>query len=310
MRHTANETEYPGVNMLNKKDKSKSLSLLIISMLIFGTIGIFRRYIPLPSSILAMARGFIGALFLLAIIIFGKKHFSWEAVKKNLLLLIISGALIGFNWILLFEAYNYTSVATATLCYYAAPIFVIIVSPIFFGERLTAKKLACIGIAIWGMVLVSGILNANFSGIRELYGVFFGIGAALLYASVVILNKKIKNVPSYDKTIIQLASAAIVILPYTLLTEDFSSLTFEPISIMMILLVGILHTGAAYAMYFGSMEKLEAQTVALFSYIDPIVAIILSGIILHENIGFTGYLGAILVLGATMISERPEKKNS
>ena len=292
-----------------KKEQMTARLSLILSMTIFGTIGIFRKFIPLPSGFLAMTRGFIGAAFLIILMLLGKKRFDFAAVGKKIWLLIISGAFIGFNWILLFEAYNYTSVATATLCYYAAPIFVIIASPFLLGERLTAKKIICVVISAIGMVAVSGVFDASFGGLRDLIGVFLGLGAALLYASVIILNKKIGKIPPYEKTAVQLSSAAIVILPYVLFAEEISAECFSTTSVIMTIVVGILHTGIAYALYFGSMSSLGAQTVALFSYIDPVVAIILSAVVLKENIGIIGYIGAALVLGATLYSELPEKKS-
>lgn len=292
--------------IMNGVNKSK-LSL-ILSMFIFGTIGIFRRYIPLPSSILALARGAIGVVFLLIFMVAKKEKLNLREIKDKILLLCISGVLIGFNWILLFEAYNYTTVATATLCYYMAPVFVIIASPFLFKEKLTLKKILCVIVALTGMVLVSGVIETGFSGIGELKGVLLGLGAAVLYASVVLMNKKTAGVPAYTKTVIQLGSAAIVLLPYTLLTENFAELTFEPLTIIMLLVVGVVHTGWSYALYFGSMDNLKAQTVAIFSYIDPVVAIILSAIILKEKMSILGVIGAVLVLGSTLVSELPSKK--
>lgn len=291
---------------MNGANKSK-LSL-ILSMFIFGTIGIFRRYIPLPSSILAMARGAVGVVFLLIFMALKKEKLNFRAIKDKIFLLCISGVLIGFNWILLFEAYNYTTVATATLCYYMAPVFVIIASPFLFREKLTFKKILCVIVALAGMVLVSGVIETGFSGIGELKGVLLGIGAAALYASVVLMNKKTAGVPIYTKTVIQLGSAAIILLPYTLLTEDFAEITLEPLTIIMLLIVGVVHTGWSYALYFGSMDNLKAQTVAIFSYIDPVVAIILSALILKEEMSIFGVIGAVLVLGSTLISELPSKK--
>ena len=287
--------------------KNKSKLLLMLTMFIFGTIGIFRKYIPLPSSMIALTRGFIGTLFLLFVIFIRKEKMCWKSIKSNLLLLVLSGAFIGFNWIFLFEAYQYTSVATATLCYYMAPIFVILVSPLFFKERLTLKKSICVAVAIIGMVFVSGVLQTGFGGIKELKGVAFGLMAALLYATVIVMNKHIKGVSAFDKTIVQLGTSAIVLLPYTLMTEKITEIKFTPTVVIMLCVVGIVHTGIAYALYFGVMDKLKAQTVALFSYIDPVVAILLSAAILHENIGVWGYVGAVLVLGATLVSELPEK---
>ncbi len=287
---------------------NKSKISLILSMFIFGTIGIFRRYIPLPSSILAMARGFIGVIFLLIFMAIKKEKFNLKEIKNKLFILCVSGVAIGFNWILLFEAYNYTTVATATLCYYMAPVFVIMASPFLFKEKLTLKKLICVIVALVGMVLVSGVIETGFSGISELKGVLLGLGAAVLYASVVLMNKKTAGISAYSKTAIQLGSAAIVLLPYTILTEDFSTLTFEPLTIIMLIIVGVVHTGVTYALYFGSMDNLKAQTVAIFSYIDPVVAIILSALILNEKMSIFGVIGAVLVLGSTMISELPSKK--
>ena len=100
--------------------KRSAQGKLVLSMLIFGTIGLFRRYIPLPSGLLAMARGLIGTLFLVLAMALRRQRPSGAAIRKNLPLLILSGAMIGFNWILLFEAYNHTTVALATLCYYMA----------------------------------------------------------------------------------------------------------------------------------------------------------------------------------------------
>lgn len=287
---------------------TKSKLSLIFSMFIFGTIGIFRRFIPLPSSILAMARGAIGVAFLLIFMALKKEKLNFREIKDKILLLCISGVLIGFNWILLFEAYNYTTVATATLCYYMAPVFVIIASPILFKEKLTFKKILCVIVALIGMVLVSGVAKTGFSGLSEFKGVLLGLGAAALYATVVLMNKKTAGVPIYTKTVIQLGSAAIVLLPYTLLTENFAEITFEPLTVIMLIIVGVIHTGWSYALYFGSMDNLKAQTVAIFSYIDPVVAIILSALILNEEMSIFGVIGAVLVLGSTLISEVTIKK--
>lgn len=281
--------------------ENKSRLSLIFSMVIFGTIGIFRRYLPLPSGTIAMARGIIGTLALLLIVFLSKKGLHFSAIRKNLPLLCLSGAAIGVNWILLFEAYNHTTVATATLCYYMAPILVILASPLLLRERVTLRQWICVCVALCGMVLVSGVASGGIG--TDLLGILMGLGAAVLYASVVLMNKFIKEIPAYDKTIVQLGCAAMVLLPYVLLAEEvaLSSLTLPVILIL--LGVGVLHTGIAYALYFGSIEKLSARTVAIFSYIDPVVAILLSALLLREPMGVWEITGAILILGATVVGE-------
>ena len=287
----------------NKISEKSALFSLIFSMVIFGTIGIFRRHIALSSGVLAMARGFIGAAFLLLIIALKREHLSKAAIKKNLWLLILSGACIGFNWILLFEAYRYTTVATATLCYYLAPIFVIMASPLILKERLSGRKVTCVLVALAGMVLVSGVLQAGFHGLSELKGILFGLGAAAFYASVILMNKKIIDISAYDKTVVQLVCAATVLVPYVLLTGELAVAEWSGIGFVLVLVVGILHTGVTYALYFGSMAHLKAQTVAIFSYIDPIVAILLSAVLLQEKMDGLTILGTVMILGAAVYSE-------
>lgn len=292
--------------MANQQEKQAKLKL-ILSMSIFGTIGLFVKHIELSSSVIALVRGFVGMLFLLLVLCVRKKKMDIEAIKRNLPVLILSGAFIGVNWIMLFEAYRYTTVATATLCYYLAPVFVIIASPFLLNEKLTIHKIACVLGAIVGMFFVSGVASSGGDGIGT-KGVLCGIGAALFYASVIILNKHLKEINAYDMTIIQLFAAAVVLLPYVCITEDMAKIKPDGMTIVLLLVVAIIHTGAAYACYFGSMQGLKAQTVAIYSYIDPVVAILLSAFVLRESMDVYGIIGAVLILGSTLLSELKGKE--
>lgn len=283
------------------------LAGLCSAMFLFGTIGLFVRGIPLPSSVIALVRGFVGAGFLLVLTVLRRRPVDMAAVKKNLVVLVLSGTCIGFNWILLFEAYRYTTVATATLCYYLAPVLVIFASPVILREKLTTRKVLCALTALAGMVPVSGVLENGGAALTEMKGILFGVGAAMLYASVMLLNKFLREISAFDRTILQLAIAGTVLLPYILATGAWVGISATPGQWALLAVVGVLHTGVAYAMYFSSMGALPAQTVALFSYIDPVVAILLSALLLAEPLSPMGWLGAALILGAALVSELPEK---
>ena len=133
----------------------------ITSMLIFGTIGIFRKYIPLSSGMLAFTRGLLGCVFLLVFLRIKNSRKIELPDRRNLILLAITGALIGLNWIFLFESYRYTSVTIATMCYYMQPTIVILLSPLVFKEKLTIKRLCCATAAIIGMFFVSGMMDGD-----------------------------------------------------------------------------------------------------------------------------------------------------
>lgn len=278
---------------------------LIFSVSVFGTIGIFVRWISLPSSVIALVRGAVGAAFLLLLARFRHAPIDRAALRRRWQLLLLSAAMMSFNWITLFEAYRYTTVATATLCYYMAPIFVTLISPVLLKERLTARKLLCVFLALAGMVFVSGVPQSGLPGPSEAKGILLALCSAALYAGVILINKYLAGVPAYDRTLLQLACAAAVMIPYILLTEDLSAMSVTPLGAVLLLIVAVFHTGWCYALYFGSMTVLSAQTVALFSYIDPIVAILLSALLLREPLGWSGILGAALVLGSTLVSELP-----
>ena len=286
-----------------KQPSARSRNYLILSMCIFGTVGIFRRYIDLHSSLIALVRGILGTGFLMCCLLLRRQRLNWEAVRKNFLLLLASGAAIGFNWILLFEAYCYTSVATATLCYYLAPTLVILASPVVLGERLTVRKSLCALAALLGMVFVSGIMETGFSGLSESKGIAFGLSAAVLYSSVILMNKKMNAIPALDQTIFQLGFASAAMVPYVLFTVSPAGLSCSGLSLGMLCILGTVHTGFAYLLYFGSMGRLKADTVALFSYIDPVLAILLSAVLLKEPLTPGGLVGAILILGAACVSQ-------
>lgn len=289
--------------MNTQKNSPKSLAMLISAMFIFGTIGIFRRMIPLPSAWIAFFRGVVGAIFLYLFVKIKGKKFAHHLQGKTLVLLIITGALIGIDWMMLFEAYNYTSVSVATLCYYMEPTFVVILSCIVFRERMTVKKTICTLLALAGMVLISGITESGGLQSGDVKGILLGIGAAIIYAVVVILNKSLPGIDAYEKTMIQLGSASLIMTPYLLLSGVPEKNSWSLSVVALLLIVGVVHTGISYTLYFGSMDHLKTQTVALFSYVDPVVALLLSVCILHEKMSVIGILGAILILGSAVFCE-------
>ena len=285
-----------------------SVCLFIVSMLIFGTVGVLRRSIALPSALLAFARGILGGMFLLAFIAWKKRDRGEAPPPGALPRLVLTGAMIGVNWILLFEAYTHTTVAVATLCYYMAPTVVMLLSPVFFKERLTAKKAVCAAAAFAGMALVSGVFGGGADGASPA-GVLFGLGAALFYAAVVILNKKTPGLDPYRRTAVLLLSAGAVMLPYLLLTKGFSFGGVGLKDVLLLFVLGVVHTGAAYTMYFGSMEGLRVQTIAVLSYIDPVSALLFSALLLKEPLGVWNLLGAVMIIGSALVSElRPPKR--
>lgn len=278
----------------------------IIAMLIFGTIGLFVKNIELSSSEIALTRGFIGGVTLILATIFLKRRISFKAVKENLGLLIFSGIAVGLNWIFLFQGYKYTSISNATLSYYFAPVFVTILAPFVLKEKLTLSKFLCVIMALVGMFCIVGV-----DGIRggsDLLGIAYGLLAAGFYASVILMNKFLKGIDSVEITVIQLLSATITLLPYVFGVEGSKLFSVSISSVPYILILGVIHTGLAYLLYFSSLQELKGQTIAVLSYIDPVFAIIISAVVLDERLGVLQIIGGVLILGSSFLSEVLNRK--
>lgn len=277
---------------------------LILTMMLFGTIALICRFIPLPSSLIAYTRSFIGCVFLLLFAMLFRKKLDFSALKKNIVPLILGGAGLGLGWFMLFEAYRYTSVTVAILCTYLGPMLVIIGSVCFFNEKMNFRKFVCVCMAIAGILLVSGVLQKGMPEGNNMMGIVCGVVSAFFYALTVLVSKKLSGICTYEKTVVQLGVSAIVLLPYLLFAEKLSAMQFTPLSVSLLLLLGIVHTGIAYMMYFHSLEYVSLQTFSLFVYIEPVFAIILSATVLKEPLSFFEILGAGLILGATFVAER------
>lgn len=272
----------------------------IIAMIIFGTIGIFVRNISLSSGEIALFRALIASIIIMIYKFIKEKKISFGELKRDILFLFLSGVAIGFNWILLFEAYKYTTVSIATLSYYFAPVIVMVVCPVLFKERITIKQIMYFIMATIGLIMVINVKSIDKS---NNIGIAFGLGAAVLYAAVIILNKFIKNVTGIDRTLIQFIAAIIVLLPYILGTTGINIGSLKPNSIISLLILGIIHTGFAYCLYFSSLKDLEGQEAAILSYIDPLVAIIISVTILGEEITLLQIIGGLIILSFTLLNE-------
>jgi len=278
----------------------KSKIQFISAMLIFGSIGLFVKNIDIPSALLSLIRAMLGSLFLIGCCIISRKKFLVKTVKENLLLLIISSTAMAFNWILLFESYKYTTVSIATLSYYCAPVFVILLSPVVLKEKFSLRSLLCVFAAIVGMVLIMGSGAGEDIKGSHLIGIFCGLGAAVLYATVIITNKFFKNMSGVEATLLQLIIAAAVLFPYTMASGSYSISDIDIKSVIYIIILGIFHTGFAYYLYFSSVKTMPAQSIAMLSYIDPISAVLFSAVILSENMSIPQIFGGILILGSTL----------
>ena len=283
--------------------------LFAISMAIFGTIGLFVRYIPLPSAEISLYRALLAIVLVGGYLLLTKEKISFKNYKKELMVLLLSGAAMGFNWIFLFAAYKCTTVSVATLSYYFAPVIVTVLSPLLFKEKMTLKKVICFIFSTLGLVLLTDIGNLK-GNMLHIKGIAFGITAAILYATVMLLNKLIKGIGGIHRTFLQFLAAVVVLVPYVFLTDGVNIATLKYEGLISLLIVGVIHTGITYLLYFSSLKEMDGQQAAVLSYIDPLVAVLISVFILKENITLVQIMGGVLILLFTLFNEISFSKDS
>lgn len=275
---------------------------LVLSMAIFGTLAPFVRNIALSSGELALYRAVLAAVMIGIFFLITGQKISLKSLGRDLPLLLFSGAAMGINWILLFEAYKYTTVAISTLSYYFAPVIVTVLCPFLFKEKLSKKQILCFLMSTLGLSLVIGITNLG-SGGNDALGVAFGLGAAVLYATVILLNKFIKGITGIHRTFLQFLAAIAVLTPYVLFTGGIRLNGLDGIGWLFLLIVGLIHTGLSYCLYFSSLKELPGQEAAILSYIDPLVAVIIGVLVLGEGLSWQQLIGGGLILGFTLWNE-------
>lgn len=270
---------------------------------LFGTVGIVVHYIDLPSCVILMFRGIIGTLFLFLLIHLIGKRLSPEGIRANAPILIASGLFLCLDWLTLFEAYKSTTVSNVTLCSSLYPAFIMLLSPIFLKEKLTAARVACVLVALFGLSLISGVFDQEGVGASDAKGIVCAVASALFFTGSVFLNKRLKDLGPYDTSLVQIAVATVGVVVYSLVTVDIGSLAFDAVTVVLLFVLGIFHIAFAFTLYFGSMKKLNAQTVAIYAYVEPVVALVLSVAVLGEDPGVMGWAGATLILGSMLASE-------
>lgn len=291
--------------------KQKAYIKLVFAMIIWGTLGPLVKQIPLASGEIVLARVILG-LATLGIIYFASggcragNTADRYAVRKDIAILFVSGAVMGFNWVFLFEAYKYTTVSMATVSYYCAPVIITVLSPLVLGEKLTAARIAGIAAAMAGMFMITGSLSG---GSQPLKGVLFGLLAALFYACVTILNKQLKGgFTGIQITIVQLFAAGIVVAPYAVINHEGAWVMPQGAGLVCLIIVGVVHTGIVLYFYFSSMQVLPGQSVAMCSYIDPVSSLLIAAIALGERMSVIQIIGAFLIIGGAAFGELYQKK--
>lgn len=276
------------------------------ALLLFGFNGIVASFIDLSSYEIVLLRTFIGSVLLIALFFLTRNKLTFYQYKNDSLFLLLSGIAMGTSWMFLYEAYAQIGVSIASLCYYCGPVIVMALSPLLFREKLTASKLCGFAAVLIGIILVNG---SAFNGNGNLWGIFCGLMSAVMYAAMVICNKKAQRITGMENATLQLFVSFLTVFIFVLFKQGLT-VHLHTEDIIPVLILGLFNTGIGCYFYFSSIGKLPVQTVAVCGYLEPLSAVLFSVIVLHETMLPIRILGAALIIGGAVSSELVKRKTS
>lgn len=292
---------------MQKNDKKSFLKYLFATLL-FGSNGIVSSHISLSSYEIVLFRTLLGSAFLVLLFLVSGGRFHAKEYRRDFIFVLLSGLAMGASWMFLYEGYQEIGVGMATLLYYTGPVFVMILTPIIFKEKLTAPKIIGFAIVFVGIILINGI-----SGGQRIsaWGLICAMLSALTYTVLVIFNKQSKHIVGMENAAIQLCGSFVVVAAFVGIKEHFA-FTVLPMDWPWILLLGIVNTGIGCYLYFSSLSGLSVQTIAICGYMEPLSAVVLAAILLSERMMPLQIVGAMCIIGGAMMGELLDlkKKNT
>ncbi len=276
----------------------------LLALLMFGTNGIVASHISLSSYEIVLLRTLIGSLFLVAIFFLTGGKLSFYKHKRQSAFLAVSGIAMGASWMFLYEAYTQIGVSISSLLYYCGPVIVMVLSPLLFKEKLTLPKITGFIAVLVGIFFVNG----NISGQLNKWGIFCGLMSAVMYAFMVICNKKAKDVTGLENSMLQLFVSFLTAAVFVGIKQGYV-MDIQVESVLPIVILGLVNTGIGCYFYFSSIGRLPVQTVAVCGYLEPLSAVLFSAILLDERLTVLQITGAVLIIGGAMCGELIKRRN-
>ena len=279
--------------------KNSATLRYLFALFLYGTIGFFLHFVSYSSEFVVLGRGVLGSLFIFLVLTLRKEKIDKKAIQRNLRILLLSGFALGFNWVFLFAGYRY-GIAISSLCNYMAPIAVVIITTLFYKEKMRPIQIVFILMAVLGMCLLIGIFTNDTA--VDMHCVIYGSLAALGFVVLVLCNKRLSDIKPLEKTLVQLLASAVIVFPYVLFNHGFPEV-FDLRSTIIVLILGFLHTGVAYICYFSSIDVLPSQSIAILGYLEPVLNFVIGALVFHEPLGISSLIGAVLILCASLGNE-------
>jgi drug/metabolite transporter (DMT)-like permease len=272
-----------------------ALAQMHLAALLFGCAGIFGRLLDANPAVITAGRTLFGSLTLFAVGWFTSAGWRIRSPRDGLLLLA-AGAVLAVHWYSFFAAVQVSSVATGLLAFASFPMFVTLLEPLFFEERIARFDMGAAVVVVAGLLLLAPSLDFASSSTR---GVCWGILSGFTFAVFSLVSRSnVRKYPRLMVTAYQQAFALLVVMPFAV--SSYSALTLRALGLLAIL--GVVFTAAAHALFIGSLKSIRAQTASIIAGLEPLYAIVFAALLLGEIPSQRTMWGGLLVLSSALVS--------
>jgi drug/metabolite transporter (DMT)-like permease len=270
-----------------------------LAVLLFGTAGLFAKWIHLPAVAITFGRVLFSSITLGLFMLVRKESFAAES-RKDLMLLILAGAVLALHWWSFLQSIQLSTVAIGTVTFSSFPLFVTFLEPAVFHQKPSRKNI------LTAVVILIGVFVTvpSFSFENHMFrGILTGLFSALTYAVLTIMNKSFTGRYSGTMTAFyEQSSAAVFLLPFAL-KAGFHP-TFAETG--MLVFLGIFTTAAAHTLFISSLRDIPAQLAGICSSMETVYGILFAFLFLSEVPSLREIIGAVIIIGAVAAAQLSE----
>jgi len=271
---------------------------MVLAMALSGTIGLLVVESGLPVLLVVWLRCLLGGLGLAAWVVYSRQ---WQKPSRSeTLWLAVGGLALVLNWLCLFSAYRYSSIAVATVVYHVQPFILLLLAALLQAEALPVRKLPWLLLALLGVALSSGLAEA--SEASSWMGIWLALGAATLYAVATLAAQRLQRLAPAQIAMLQMLIGVLALAGPAwplMASAQFSAHAWVAVGVL-----GLVHTAWMYTLMYSAFQRLSAQAVAGLSFIYPVVALLVDWLWFERRPQPLSALGMLLILGAVWAYRR------
>ena len=267
-----------------------------LATLLFGLAGVLGAAVGVNAIEVTFGRTLFASLALAAVCWLAKTPLKLHIKSFDSFLLLISGVLLAFHWVVFFAGIQYSTVAIGLVTFSTCPVFVSLLEPLIFKEPRGPYAVLAAFLVLLGVVIISGVHTGE---LVYLKGIALGIVGGFSFALLQLLNRRLaSNDGALVTSLVQSCVAALVLLPIV-----FTGLgNIQSHQWLLLMVLGVACTALAYTLFIAALKRVKVSAASLIAAgLEPVYGVVLAAIILSQRPAPNVLIGGAIILATVML---------